>query len=177
MTIRLPIAITECDEYRDLSQEDRDSFLRRLESARELGLSLAHGDRRRRYPDFFQFVEDLELDVSHLQEFDSRNTVSLSRWATHYSWTFYTSPGEMRSLLAEEVLQLINAIEPSTDVSLDTSERWFGELGRGLAISADAIINASDYGSAMAHQIALDILLTKLLTTCYKLRFNRLVPR
>lgn len=177
MTIKLPAVISECDEYKDLSEEDRSSFLRRLESVRELGLSLACRNRRECYPDFFQFVEDLELDVSHLEEFDSQSRSYLSRWATHYSWTFYTTPADMRRIAAVDVLELINSDEPSTDAPLDASEHWFSELGRGLTVSADAVIHATDYGTAMAHQIALDILLTKLLTACYKLRLNRFVPR
>ncbi|NII53159.1 hypothetical protein [Luteibacter sp. SG786] len=177
MSIKIPPVLAESDEYADLSEEDRAAFVRRLESVQELGVSLAQGDRRGSYPDFFQFVEDLELDASHLQEFDASTSVYLSRWAIHYSWSFYTTPGDMRHVLTEDLLQLIDASEPSTDAPLGASEYWFSELGRGLAVSVDAIVNAKDYGVAIAHHIALDILLSRLLTSSYRLRLNRLVPR
>lgn len=177
MTDSLPRVITECDEYAALSEEDRASFIRRLRSSRALGSSLSTGHRKVSYPDFFQFVEDLELDLSHLQEFDSPSRINLSRWATHYSWTFYASPAEMRNSISESLLRLINADEPTTDSALIDTEQWMAELGQGLVSAVDAIVDANTYTYAMAHQIALDILLSRLLVTCYRLRLNRLVPR
>lgn len=177
MASRLPIVITESDEYLILSEEDRASLLRRLEDSRALGLSLSDGNRRNGFPDFFQFVEDLELDASHLQEFDSPSRASLSRWAMHYSWTFYAKPADMRYCLAEDVIRLINSDEPTTDAPFTNTDKWLVELGQGLVSATEAIINAKDYVTAMAHQIALDILLSRILTACYKLRLNRLVPR
>lgn len=177
MASRLPTVITESDEYAALSEEDRASLLRRLEDSRALGLSLSDGSRRNDFPDFFQFVEDLELDASHIQEFDSPSRASLSRWAMHYSWTFYANPSDMRDRLAEDVLRLINTDEPTTDAPLINTDKWLLELGRGLVSVTDAIINAKDYISAMAYQIALDILLSRVLTACYRLRLNRQVPR
>lgn len=177
MTMQLPAVITECDEYETLTEDERASFLRRLESALELGASLSEGDRREGYPDFFQFTENLEMDVSHLQEFTLPWGGALSRWLVHYSWTFHTTPADMRACLTTQMLHLINANEPSTDAPLESSEQWFRELGHGLVFAANAIMNATDYGSAMAHQIALDILLGRILSACYRLRLNRLVPR
>jgi hypothetical protein len=175
--IQLPAVITECDEYETLTEDERTAFLQRLKGAWDLGTSLAGGERRREFPDFFLFVEDLEQDVSHLQEFSLPWGGAISRWLVHHSWTFYTTPADMRACIAEELLGLINAGEPSTDAPLADSERWLCDLGKGMVYAANAVINASDYGSAMAHQIALDILLGRLLSACYKLRLNPAVPR
>lgn len=177
MTTQLPAVITGCDEYETLTEDERAAFLRRLEAALELGTSLSGGKRRREFPDFFRFVEDLEQDASHLQEFTLPWGGNLSRWLVHYSWTFDTTPADMRASLTAQVLDLINSDEPSTDAPLEVSERWFTELGDGVAIAATAVLKATDFGSAMAHQIALDILLGRVLSACYRLRLNRLVPR
>ncbi|MBB3229182.1 hypothetical protein FHW69_003841 [Luteibacter sp. Sphag1AF] len=118
MSIKLPAVITGCDEYETLAEEERAALVRRLEDALDLGVSLASGERKNGYPDFFQFVEALEQDASHLQEF---------------------------------TLPLVSAV--------------------------DGVTSATEYGAAMAHQIALDILLGKVLSACYKLRLNGLVPR
>jgi len=115
VTIQLPAVITGCDEYETLTEEERTAFLRRLEDALALGASLVSGDRRNGYPDFFRFVENLELDVSHLQEFALPSGGTLSRWLVHYSWTFYTTPADMKANLAPLILNLIDADEPSTD--------------------------------------------------------------
>lgn len=177
MTTQLPAVMTECDEYATLTEEERASLLGRLQSARNLGLALAEGELRKDYPNFFQFVETLEQDASHIQEFHLPWGGALSRWLMHHSWTFYTTPRDMRACLTTKMVELINASEPSTDAPLESSDRWIGELGDGLVAATNAIADATDYGSAMAHQIALDILLGKVLSACYKLRLNGLVPR
>lgn len=123
------------------------------------------------------FVEDLEQDASHLQEFTLPWGGTLCRWLVHHSWTFYTTPADMRARLPAPILHLINATEPSTDASLVSVERWFEQLGEGLASAANAVLKATDYGSAIAHHVALDILLGRILSACYKLRLNGLVPR
>ena len=102
---------------------------------------------------------------------------NLSRWLVHYSWTFYAAPAEMRAHLAAQMVDLINANEPSIDAPLERTDLWLVELGTGLVSAGNAVINATNYGSAMAHQIALDILLGRVLSACYRLRLNRLVPR
>jgi hypothetical protein len=173
----LPAVITECDEYETLTEEERAAFLQRLEGALDLGTSLSDGNRRKESPDFFRFVENLEQDTSHLQEFTLPWGGALSRWLVHYSWTFHTTPADMRTCLSEQMIYLIDTNEPSTDASLESSERWFGDLGKGLVVAVVAITNASDYASAMAHQIALDVLLSRILSACYKLRLNKRIPR
>jgi len=177
VTIQLPAVITGCNEYATLTEEERASLLGRLQSSRNLGLALAEGELRKDYPDFFQFVETVEQDASHIQEFHLPWGGAISRWLMHYSWTFDTTPKDMRACLTAEMVDLINASEPSTDAPLESSDRWIRELGRGLVVATNAIADATDYGSAMAHQIALDILLGKVLSACYKLRLNGLVPR
>ena len=177
MATQLPAVITECDEYETLTEEERGAFLQRLESALEFGESLADGTRRKGFPDFFQFVEDLEQDASHLQEFSLPWGGTLCRWLVHHSWTFYTTPADMRGCLTTQMLQLINAGEPSTDAPLASTDQWLRELGEGVASAANAVLHATDYGSAIAHHIALDILLGRVLSACYRLRLNGLVPR
>jgi hypothetical protein len=177
VTTQLPTVIIECDEYETLTEEERAAFVQRLESALELGESLADGARRKGYPDFFQFVEDLEQDASHLQEFTLPWGGNLSRWLVHHSWTFHTTPADMRGCLTAQMLHLIDAGEPSTDAPLASTDQWLRELGEGVASAANAVLNATEYGSAMAHHIALDILLGRVLSACYRLRLNGLVPR
>jgi hypothetical protein len=177
MSRTLPNVVTESDEYETLTSEERASYLRRLENARELGFALSTGARRKDSLNFFQFVENLELDVSYLQEFDSPRGGGLSRWLVHYSWTFYTSPGAMRDSLAPELLQHIDAADPLSDAPLLIYEEWLKNVGQALVVATDAIFAATTYDAAMSHQVVSDILLSRLLTVCYKLRLNRLVPR
>ncbi len=177
MATQLPTVIVECDEYETLTEEERAAFLQRLESALKLGQSLAEGVLRKENPDFFQFVEELEQDASHLQEFSLPWGGTLSRWLVHHSWTFYTTPADMRGCLTAQMLHLINAGEPSIDAPLASTDQWLRELGEGVASAANAVLKATEYGSAMAHHIALDILLGRVLSACYRLRLNGLVPR
>jgi len=177
MAIEIPSVIAECDEYQSLDAEERGALLRRMRDAAQLGDSLFEGSRSGGYPDFFQFVEDLELDVSHMQEYGSRPGSALTRWQVHYSWTFYASPQQMRSTLPSLVLDLIDANEPPSSAPFPATEQWLKDLGRGLTLSVSGIANAQEYPSAVANMIAVDILLGRVLSACYRLRLNPLVPR
>lgn len=180
MSIKLPTVITDCDEYETLTDEHRASYLHRLESVRELGVSLSDGTRRSEDPEFCLFVEELELDASQLQEFRSPWDGGPTRWLMHYSWTFDTSPGRMRhslSSLSPALLKMVDSAEPRSDAPLASSERYLEELGSRLVQAVDAIFAASTYDSAMAHQIAMDIMLNRLLAVCFRLRLNPLLRR
>jgi hypothetical protein len=177
LTMKLPEVITSCDEYATLDDSARISLLRRIEDAQELGAALSDGSRKATYPDFFQFVDDLELDLSHLQEFSPPGRLDLTRWAVHYSWTFYTSPVEMRNHLDERLLSLIDIPEPPTTAPIATYEGWVSDLGAGLVLIANAIEVATEYGAAIAHLICLDIVLSRLLSACFRLRLNPFNPR
>ena len=175
--MQLPTVITECLEYRESTEEERAAFARRVRDVLEFAESLAGGGRRKEFPNFFRFVEDLELDVSHLQEFMLPWGGALSRWLVHNCWTFDTTPAEMRATLSSQMADLINASEPSIDAGVESTERWLSDLGKGLLSAVNAFANATDFSVAMAHWVAVDILLGRILSACYRLRLNALVPR
>ncbi|MDR6937710.1 hypothetical protein [Luteibacter sp. 3190] len=175
--MKLPDVITSSDEYATLDVSARASLVRRIEEAVDLGAELASGSRSSSYPDFFQFADDLELDLSHLQEFSPAGRLDLTRWAVHYSWVFHTSPLEMRNQLDERLLRLIDVPEPSSDAPIATFDRWIADLGSGLVSTVQGVEAATQYSAALAHLICLDILLARLLMACFRLRLNPSTPR
>lgn len=177
MTPQLPTVMIDCDEYEDLTEGERLALLRRVEDALEFGASLAQRGRRDGHNEFYLFVENLELDVSRLQEFDLPWGGALSRWLMHHSWTFGTTPAEMRDQLSSAMVRVLDANEPSIDASLADFDRWLYELGSALVEAATSVFGATSFSAAMAHQVAIDILLGRVLSACYKLRLSRLIPR
>ena len=177
ISVELPLAIESSEEFRSLDESQRLSLLRRLDNARALGVSLASGKRFQESDDFLDFVEDLELDVSLVQELDGAPQGGLTRWQIHYSWTFETSPSKMFGSLDAETVKAIDFHEPSLDAEIEDYKIWFKEVGEWTVGLIDKFSGADGFDSAMALLVALDVMLGRLLIACYKLRINEKISR
>ncbi|WP_199099974.1 hypothetical protein [Dyella sp. ASV21] len=175
--IELPAAFMDSEEFQALPEDQRLSFLRRLDNAKSLGLSLESGSRLANASDFADFTEDLELDASLLQELDSAAQGGLSRWLLHFSWSFETSPGEMLHALPAFCLGLLDTQEPRHDATLDSYRSWFHQVGVDLVRVTHAIESSNTYEATLALHIVVDVLLGRLLVACHKLRLNSAMPR
>jgi len=175
--VALPLAFAKSSDYEELDEEQRLSLLRRLDSTRALGESLASGKRLSEALDTIDFFENLELDVAILQELDSAHRGGLSRWLLHYSWTFETSPPEMRQSLPAHLSPLLDAAEPESTASLEKYLDWFTEVGRELVLLVEEFSAAATFASALAIHVLIDLLLARLLLSCYKLRLNQSLQR
>lgn len=173
----VPSSLAESEEWRSLDEDQRSSLLRRIESIRMLGRNLSSGTRLAESSDFVDFSYELELDVAILQELDSARRGGLSRWLIHHSWSFETSPSEMRESLPCELFNFIDDREPAVDFSIDEYDRWFKYIGNQLVLSVNAYFNSKLYASMIAIHVLIDILLARLLIGCYKLRLNKNIAR
>ena len=175
--VEIPSSFSASDEWHSLGDEQRLSLLRRLDNAKALGESLYTGKRLAESSDFADFLEDLELDVALLQELDSARQGGLSRWQIHNSWSFETSPSEMHQSLPPALESLADAYEPQRGDPINAYIDWLKASGRNLVLVVNEFSAAKSYPAALAIHVLLDVLLTRILLACYKLRLNPEMPR
>lgn len=173
----LPSVIIESEEFRGLEEEQRLSFLHRLRRIRTLGEELSSGSRLLAAPDFCDFAEDLELDLTIAQEFDDAHRGGLSRWIIHYSWSFETAPFDLVQALSPRLTSFLDQYEPPLLTPPEGYSVWFKELGEQLFLAVSEFSASKTFTEALAACIVLDLLLSRLLTACFKLRLNKDMPR
>jgi hypothetical protein len=177
MSVKLPGVFVESEEFKAITESQRLSLLQRIDNSKQLADSLASGERFNEAKDFVDFAEDLELDASVIQEIAGADHGGLSRWLIHYSWSFNTSPQKMRQCIPYYYIHLLDVQEPSCDSSLEVYRKWFQNIGKNMSEVIDAMSNATTFDASLAFQVILDVLLGRLLISCYKLRLNRFIDR
>lgn len=83
----------------------------------------------------------------------------------------------MLQSLPSHLVELIDEREPSHGCSISEFCDWFTASGEQLVVVVDEFSAAKSYAAAIATHVVLDILLARILLTCYKVRLNRAVPR
>jgi hypothetical protein len=168
----LPLAMTQSTEFLALPDEDRVALAKRILAARVMANDLRKEARYDASGDIYRFAEEIELDLAILQEFDGAARGGFSRWLLHYSWTFGTSPNEMMKAIPVAVVNAIDQNEPHSQARLEVYRSWFRFAGENLFAATSAFSSSSTFASALASHIAIDVLLSRILTVCYKLRLN-----
>jgi hypothetical protein len=155
-----------------LNGEQRTSFLRRLDELSMLGMELRSKKRWHESESFESFIENLELDISLRQEYDMGPAGGLTRWLTHYSWVFNSCPAKLRKSIPKSALASLDQGEPSGDAALDEYKLWFEKAGNDLVSALEGFSTAVGFDGALAFLFLVDVLFSRMLTVCYKLRFH-----
>ena len=175
--IVIPRVFGESEEFQSLEAAQRDALVARLGRVASIAESLILEQSFSSHDALLDFVQDLELDVAIAEELEDANRGGLSRWLMHHSWSFDTSPAKMRSSLSKEVLAILDATEPTSDLGIDVFSQWFRNVGSELLVVLREFAAAMTYDAALALHIVVDILLIRILSSCYKLRLSPFVAR
>lgn len=169
-----PSCLREYDGFVDLSADERREFEKLLQFFSDLGTELHSDERKDDAEGFFDFIDNLELDLAVRIGSHAHSRSSFSSWLIHSSWAFDVE-GEMVSSLDEDLIELIDSQGPRIKESIPNLEAWFRAVGAGLVKATAGISGAKTLSDAIAHQIAVDSLVMKLLVCCYKCRLNPVV--
>jgi hypothetical protein len=173
----LPSAITESSEFKNLTDkqiyniEARFRYLDEIIDNIESWLAGSGKD-----VDVRSFLDDLELDLSVNQNLPHGQSVDfVSSWLIHTSWTFGTNAQSLVHDLSTTLLSKIEQNIPRISSSLDEFKAWLMEQCSAIKIALDDFYNAQTFTGAIAHHIAIDILLINMLAGIYKIRLNKLI--
>lgn len=160
---RLPPSLLSSETYRALSDEQRASVERRIQSVSDLSREAAQWfsapmeDR-----EWASFLEDLELDVTAAlySGFGDPNTMSV--WLLHTTWSFDMS-GHVENDLAPNVLRRLDSALLSRTASIADLRDWLSEEIGVVQDALSGLTVSRSLSCAVAHLIAIDGLLARLL--------------
>lgn len=166
----LPTAFTACDNFEKLTQKQIFNIVSRFsyidEIVKNINEWLDSGTI-----EFSHFIDDLELDLSVNQNLPgSENTES--SYLIHSSWSFDMPPSTLRRELGEAIIKSINEPTPNIMCSIDDFKSWIKDQGSSLSNAVTCFYSSKSSPSAIAHYIAIDIILINLLSSTYKMRLN-----
>lgn len=170
-----PKALTDSDNFKQLSAEQASNLRGRLKYIEELTLKV---DEWVNDPaeEFSEYLNDVELDLAVNQGAPRGDTV-VSAWSIHTSWTFGTSPRQLRGLLSPIVLSALDSNAPSSTCSAEELVSWIGVQCAAIKEALDRFYDVSTYPDVIAQLIALDVLVANLLLASYRARLNSALPR
>lgn len=171
--ISIPTPIEKSDEYKSLTIGLREAFLRRLVRIEEIAHLLASESSRLGERSFDEFIENLELDVSIRQEYELYQLKDLTRWLTHYSWTFDICPVSLRQYLLNKK-DVLNRAEISINATHEQCDAWLRQAGTELIQLLNDFSLAPDFTCAIGGLFLIDIAFSRLLTGCYLVRLGDL---
>jgi hypothetical protein len=157
-----PLALTQSDDYRALSPEQRKGLLGRLLHTHELvDASLlgakASGDEQK------EILSELELDA--MSVIDLRDPEKgVSAYLVHQSWTFDCSNCRLADYVDPAVFVAVAALQMTVDASPDQVSTWLRQWSAALQATYDRLSRAKVFCEAIAQLIAIDLLVASLLT-------------
>lgn len=168
----IPLALTNEEEYKDLTDEEKRALELRLMGLRDIGLELRDGNRCAVSHEIVNYLEDIELDLSVRLDLYTMNNGGESIWQIHNSWTLLTTPAEMRNALPKSFLRIVDSPAIDSTVEIESILKWFEAAGGDLVVLIDHLQNAKSIPEALASHIAIDAVVVKMLLSCYKLRLS-----
>lgn len=172
MNVVIPSVLAISDDYLALTVDERQSMLRRLANIYDIASSLALEQRRYDAVNFTEFLQELEVDVSVYQEYDTARAGGLTRFLTHDSWKFDADIRQMHAAVSPSAKYLIEGAEPGIDATLDSCWGWYKALGEALLEAIAGFEHAVSFSDALSCLTVIDILFGKLLVACYLQRLN-----
>lgn len=166
----LPAAFMVCDDFNTLTQKQIFNIVARFRYIDEI-IENIHEWLDSEKTEFNHFIDDLELDLSVNQNLPGNEGME-SSYLIHSSWSFDMPPSSLRSELSEAIIKSINEVTPGTMCSLDDFKSWIKNQSLSLSNAVTGFYSAKSSSSAIAHYIAIDIILINLLSSAYKMRLN-----
>jgi hypothetical protein len=169
----LPAVLINSEEFRALSPTQISSFEARFTYVKEI---IDNIERWLKHEDtdttLRSFLDDLELDLAVAQNLPEEGKSLPSGWLVHSSWTFKCSASQMRAQLAPEVVSFLEHSSLPLDATAGEVEQWLRDQATNLCRILQNFHSATTFASAIAHHIAIDIVLGTLLLGTYKARLN-----
>jgi hypothetical protein len=167
-----PRVLVRCDEFVRLNEAQRFNYRARLRYIEEITLKVeewVNGGE----PDFFAFLDSVELDLYINQGCPADPATHVSAWLIHTSWGFETSVLQMSRFLSTERCAQIESPQPKLGASVEEFRAWMQDQNQGLKESLNGFFGAVSFHEAMASQFAIDALLLNLLSGVAKARLNK----
>lgn len=171
----LPEVLLGSENYRQLSPEQANNLRGRLKYIEEIAKKIDEWvfDPQ---ADFGEYLDDIELDLAVNQGAPRGDTV-VSAWLVHTSWSFGTSPHQLRGLLSPKTLSALDSDIPRSTCSAEALVGWIGEQSGVIKEVLDQFYGATSYAQVIAQLTSLDVLVAKLLLATYRARLNASLPR
>jgi hypothetical protein len=168
----LPTALRESEDFRELNEKQARRYLERVRYIEEIVLKIQEWLSGREL-DFRAFLDRIELDVAINQAAPPDNPdSSVSAWLFHSSWTFGTTPSQLRAQLSPSVLLKADLPPPTSDCSMTEFHTWMQSQSTGMAEALDGFFGAASFSVAIAYQIAMDVFLASIVVGVYRVRLN-----
>lgn len=166
----LPAAVTETGAFARLTEMQVVAFEGRLIYINEIADSIDDWLAGRDPEGLGAFLDRLEMDLAVNQNVPGEDTVS--SYLVHTVWTYDSPPHAMRQALAPETAAALDLPPPALDAPEEVIRQWLGAGSAGLQRALEGFYRATSFTAALAHYIALDILLAGMLCGVYKARLN-----
>lgn len=169
---QLPEALTNSDEFAQLSDIQREAFKARLRYIEEITIKIKEWNASPSLDDY-STLDEIELDllmnvgVSHV-----KREKMVSSWVIHSSWTFNTSPNQRAKLVPEELLEEIQAPLPGILAPSSSIRSWLGKQAQALRAALTQFYEADSFKQAVALYLTIDTILAQMLSVCYRCRLN-----
>jgi hypothetical protein len=168
----IPECLWNTDEYSTLTSREKEAIEFRVLALRVLGEELSKTEYDRGEERFNDFLEDIGLDLLTRAELPNIDQGDISIWRIHYSWTFLTSPEEMRTLLSNDIISVIDSNLPSSSASIKDVYCCIVNFGKVLVRLTAKLEKSKNIHEALASHLAIDILVSKLIVVCHMQQFN-----
>lgn len=168
----LPTVLTNSQEFISLDKKKKSNFISRIKYIEEITLKIN---------DWVEISDEIFCDLFNSIELDvyinlgapcSESDNVLSQWIVHTSWIFDTSTSAMCAVIDGSIFEEIDRPQPTVKSDIYEFKLWLTMQNRALISSVDNFYSASDFDTAIAYQIVIDIFLANFLTGLLRARLN-----
>lgn len=169
----LPVALVESDEFRQLNEKQTENFSARLGYVGEVIATTREFLSRSGESEMLtDFLDGLELDTVSANVFSTQLDEHQQNYLVHSSWTFNCAP-EVLFQAVKEIPTVVNPAAINTSFAGESAvKEWLGNLIDGMAVALGRFHEAPSYCVAIANLIAMDALLSELLSGVIRSRLN-----
>lgn len=119
------------------------------------------------YPDFNDFIDNLELDLSLAQEYGVHGQSTLSRWQTHHSWGLKPIQNTLNDK-ANPVAKTIRRESPKLHSTKNEYRQWFVDTSKEILLILKKMDEEISEEQALSMLLCIDYLMSITLSTCYR---------
>lgn len=166
----LPAALIETEAFERMTEMQVVAFEGRLIYINEIIDSIDDWLAGRDPEGVAAFIDRLEMDLAVNQNVPGEDAVS--SYLVHTAWTYDSSPQALLQALSPETAAVLDLPPPALDAPEAEIRSWLAMASDGLRRALDGFYSAISFTNALAHYIALDILLAGMLCGVYKTRLN-----
>jgi hypothetical protein len=172
----LPAALEGSSLFSDMNEAQRRNYKGRLRFIEQIVLEIDEWLDGKEH-DFRGFLDRIELHLAINQGAPADAETRTSSWLIHSSWALESTARKMRQELEGKLITQLDRSPPTSEVDLAQFETWLSQQNSGLRKALEGFYGAGNIDAALAHQIAIDLLVNNLLAGTVKARINpKLAP-